>query len=178
MEIGLFFLYNSYLSMYNINRNHLYKKNRLAMTFTEILIAGLLMVVVFTIGWLISNSFTGVKKVRNYENAIFLANEAIEAVRAARTNELGSEKEKGRNTLMADFNSANNQYDKDLSGFVPEIEIGGIKYTRKVTIEEVPSGNKNLPSSLKMVHVLVSWKASEDNAPVTFEVVTAHCDLW
>ena len=153
-------------------------KNRQAMTFTEILIAGLFMVVIFTIGWLITNSFTGVKKVRNYENAIFLANEAIEAVRAARTNELGSEKEKGSNTLMADFNSAKNHYDKDPGGFVPEVEIGGVKYTRKVTIEDVPSGNKNMPSSLKMIHVLVTWKDHEDNAPVVFEIVTAHCNIW
>ena len=130
--------------------------------------------------WLISSSFTGVKKVRNYENAIFLANEAIEAVRAARARELGSDsdKVKGHNTLLADFNSAGNRYDKDPGGFVPEVEIGGIKYKRKVSIEDVPSTNKNLPSSLKMIHVNVSWKASEDGAPVEFEIVTAHCDLW
>lgn len=148
------------------------------MTFVEILIAGFFMVVVFTIGWLIASSFTGVKKVRNYENAIFLANQAVEAVRAARTNELGSDKDKGTNTLMHDFNTSGNQYDKDPGGFVPEVEIGGVKYTRKVTIEEVPSNNKNMPSSLKMIHVIVSWRTSEDNAPVEFEVVTAHCDLW
>ncbi len=150
------------------------------MTFMEILIAGFFMVVVFIIGWLISSSFTGVKKVRNYENAIFLANEAIEAVRAARARELGSDsdKVKGHNTLLADFNSAGNRYDKDPGGFVPEVEIGGIKYKRKVSIEDVPSTNKNLPSSLKMIHVNVSWKASEDGAPVEFEIVTAHCDLW
>ena len=156
------------------------KNHKLAMTFMEILIAGFFMVVVFIIGWLISSSFTGVKKVRNYENAIFLANEAVEAVRAARARELGSDsdKVKGHNTLLADFNSAGNKYDKDPGGFVPEIEVGGIKYKRKVTIEDVPSTNKNLPSSLKMIHVNVSWKASEDGAPVEFEIVTAHCDLW
>jgi hypothetical protein len=153
-------------------------KNRLAMTFVEILIAGFFMIVVFTIGWLIASSFTGVKKVRIYENAIFLANEAIEAVRAARNRELGLDKDKGHNTLMSDFNSAGNQYDKDPGGFLPEVEIGGIKYTRKVSIEEVPSTNKDMPSCLKMIHVNVSWRASEDNAPVEFEVITAHCDLW
>ena len=154
------------------------RHSRLAMTFVEILIAGFYMVVVFTIGWLISSSFTGVKKVRNYENAMFLANEAVEAVRSARSNELGTDKDKGRNTLLADFNSAGNPYDKDPGGFLPEVEIGGIKYTRKVSIEEVPSNNKNMPSCLKMIHVNVSWKASEDNAPVQLEIVTAHCDLW
>ena len=38
------------------------KNHKLAMTFMEILIAGFFMVVVFIIGWMISSSFTGVKK--------------------------------------------------------------------------------------------------------------------
>lgn len=149
-----------------------------AMTFVEILIAGFLMVVVFTIGWLIASSFTGVKKVRNYENAVFLANEAVEAIRAARTKELGSDKSKGTNTVISDFNSDNDRYDKDFGGFVPEVEIGGVKYKRTVSIEDVPSGNKDIESNLKMIRVNVSWRASEDDTPVVFEVVTAHCDLW
>lgn len=151
---------------------------RKAMTFVEILIAGFFMVVVFTIGWLIASSFTGVKKVRNYENAIFLANEAVEAVRAARSNELGNDKDKGTNTLIADFNSAKNAYDKDPGGFVPEVEIGKVKYKRTVSIEDVPSGNKDIESCLKMIRVNVTWRDSEDNVPVTLEVVTAHCELW
>ena len=154
-------------------RNH-----RKAMTFVEILIAGFFMVVVFTIGWLIASSFTGVKKVRNYENAIFLANEAIEAVRAARSNELGNDKDKGTNTLIADLNSAKNAYDKDPGGFVPEVEIGNVKYKRTVSIEDVPSGNKDMESCLKMIRVNVTWRDREDNAPVMLEVVTAHCELW
>lgn len=151
---------------------------RKAMTFVEILIAGFFLAVVFTIGWLIASSFTGVKKVRNYENAIFLANEAIEAVRAARNKELGNDKEKGTNTLIADFNSNRNAYDKDPGGFVPEVEIGNVKYKRTVSIEDVPSGNDKMPSCLKMIRVNVTWKDREDNAPVMLEVVTAHCELW
>ncbi len=155
--------------------NNNYKK---AMTFIEIIIAGFLMIVVFTIGWLIASSFTGVKKVRNYENAVFLANEAIEAVRAARSHELGNDNSKGTNTLIADFKDGKNQYDRFPGGFVPEVEIGGVKYKRTVSIEDVPSGNKDMDSCLKMIRVNVSWRADEDNAPVEFEVVTAHCDLW
>lgn len=148
------------------------------MTFVEIIIAGFFMVVVFIIGWVIASSFTGVKKVRNYENAIFLANEAVEAIRVARSNELGSDNTKGTNTLIADFNSGKNTYDKYYGSFVPEVEIGGIKYKRTLSIEDVPSGNKDIESPLKMIRVNVSWKASEDGAPVEFEIVTAHCDLW
>ena len=68
------------MSRFNKISNH-----KIAMTFMEILIAGFFMVVVFIIGWLISSSFTGVKKVRNYENAIFLANEVMISFKSDKT---------------------------------------------------------------------------------------------
>jgi cytoskeletal protein RodZ len=155
------------------------KKNRTAMTFVEIIIAGLLMIVVFIIGWTISTSFTGVKKVRNYETAVFLANQAIEAVRAARSRELGSDNDKRKNTLIADFSSATNIFDhKNGEGFVPVIEIGGIEYKRKISIVDIPSSNKSISPELKLIKVLVSWKARDDGKPIHFEVVTAHCEQW
>lgn len=145
----------------------------------EIIIAGMLMVVVFIIGWTIASSFTGVAKVRNYENAIFLANQAVEAIRAARGRELGDDSNKKKNTLIADFHSANNQFDvKNGEGFVPVIEIGGIEYRRTISIEKVPAKNEDVPSGLKLVRVKVEWKSGVDGKPVIFEAVTAHCDLW
>ena len=163
--------------MFN-TRKSIRLRNKRAMTFVEILIAGLLMAVIFVLGWMVSSSFTGVKKVRNYENALFLANEAVEAVRSARFKELGNDKSKATNTLIADFNSGKNTYDKDPGGFVPEVTIGNVKYKRTISIEDVPSDNKDLESCLKMIRVNVSWKDGEDNAPVIFEVVTAHCESW
>ena len=152
---------------------------RRAMTFVEIMIAGLLMAVVFIIGWTISSSFVGVRKVRNYENAIFLANQAVEAVRAARGREIGLNGDGRKDTLLADFHSADNQFDvANGDGFVPVVEIGGIEYRRTISVEKVPSTNKDVPSGLKLVRVKVEWKSDKDGEPVVFETVTAHCDLW
>jgi len=153
-------------------------RSRAAMTFVEVMIAGLLMTVVFIIGWTISSSFTGVSKVRNYENAIFLANQAVEAVRAARSSELGTDGDPGHNTLLADFKAADNQYDKNPDGFVPVVEIGGVEYRRTISIKDVPSSSKDFPSGLKLIRVNVAWKSTDDGKPVEFEVVTTHSDQW
>lgn len=157
-------------------RGHLHQTA--AMTFIEILIAGLLLVVVFIIGWTISSSFTGVRKVRNYETAIFLANQAIEAIRAARSHELGTDGDRRKDTLLADFNSADNIFDKNGEGFVPAITVGNIEYRRTISIKDIPSENKDVGSGLKLVRVNVSWRAGEDGNPVEFEMVTTHCDQW
>ena len=149
------------------------------MTFVEIIIAGLLMIVVFIIGWTISTSFTGVKKVRNYENAIFLANQAIEAIRAARGREIGLSGDGRKNTLLADFASADNQYDAENGeGFVPVVEIAGVEYKRTIIVEKVPSSNNEIESGLKLIKVKVEWKDSADRTPVVFETATTHSDLW
>ncbi len=151
---------------------------KMAMTFVEIMIAGLLMVVVFIIGWLISSSFTGVTKVRNFETAIYLANQAIEAVRAARSRELGDDSDKGRDTLIADFHSADNMFDEKGEGFVPVIKVGGIEYNRKISIKKVPGSNDDIDSGLKLIRVRVSWQSVEDGRPLVFEAVTTHSDQW
>jgi type II secretory pathway pseudopilin PulG len=149
------------------------------MTFVEIIIAGLLMVVVFIIGWTISNSFIGVRKVRNYENAIFLANQAIEAIRAARGREIGVDGDGRKNTLIADFHSADNQYDAENGeGFVPVVEIAGIEYRRTISVEKIPSSNNEVDSGLKLIKVKVEWKADSDKEPVIFETATTHSNLW
>jgi len=149
-----------------------------AMTFVEILIAGLLLVVVFIIGWTISSSFVGVRKVRNYETAIFLANQAVEAIRAARSHELGIDGDRRKDSLLADFNSDDNLFDKNGEGFVPVITVGNIEYKRTISIKDIPSENEHVGSGLKLVRVNVSWRASEDGRPVEFELVTTHCDQW
>lgn len=154
------------------------KRSVAAMTFVEIIIAGLLLVVVFIIGWTISSSFTGVRKVRNYETAIFLANQAVEAIRAARSHELGVDGDRRKDTLLADFNSADNIFDKTGEGFMPEITVGSIKYKRTISIKDIPSDNRDVGSGLKLVRVNVSWRATEDGKPVEFEIVTTHCDQW
>lgn len=150
--------------------------NKTGMTFVEIMIAGLLMVVLFIIGWTLSNSFIGVKKVRHYETAMFLANQAIEAISAARSNELGKDGDHRTDTLLADFSSADDIYDKKGSGFLPVIKIGSIEYRRKLSITDCKSMNPNLDPKLKVIRVLVSWKVSPKSLPIEFEVVTTHCE--
>ena len=161
--------------MYNwLSKNKI--KN--GMTFVEIMIAGLLMVVLFIIGWTISNSFIGVRKVRHYETAVFLANQAIEAISAARANELGKDGDHRTDTLLADFSSANDPYDRKGSGFLPVVKIGNIEYKRKVSITDCGSMNSNLDPKLKLIRVLITWKVSPRSPPVEFEVVTTHCEQF
>ena len=149
--------------------------NQKGMTFIEIVIAGILMSVLFIIGWSVSQSFTGVKKVRHYETAIFLANQAIEAIKAARSRELGDDKENRNDTLLSDFSSSNDPYDKSACGFLPKIKIGGIEYKRQISIK--PCASKSpIDPKLKLITVKVSWKVTPSSKPIEFEVVTTHCE--
>lgn len=156
-----------------------FKKNnsnkKSGMTFIEVVIAGLLMVVVFIIGWTISQSFVGVRKVRNYETAVFLANQAIEAIRAARSRELGKDGEHRNDTLLADFSSSKDVYDKYGCGFLSAVNIGGVEYKREVSIKDCASKTKINPK-LKLIKVKVSWKTNPRSKPIEFEVVTTHCE--
>jgi len=153
-------------------------RNRQAMTFVEILVAGFLMFVVFIIGWIISSSFSGVTRVRNYETAIFLTNQAVEAVRAARSRELGVDGDNRKNTLLSDFSSSDNVFDKNGEGFVPVIKIGNVEYRRTISIKDIPSDNKDLATGLKLIRVSVTWKSGDDGRPMVFEAVTTHSDQW
>jgi len=142
-------------------------------TFIEIMVAVALMAVLFQIGWAISNSFLGVKKVRNYEIAVALANQAIEAARAARFRELGSDKDGRKDTLLSDFSNSAGVYDGEKGeGFVPIIKVGDIEFKREVHILDAPSLLKGMESGLKLIRVLVFWKAPEDGLPMVFEAVS------
>ena len=156
----------------------IYYNKKKGLTFVEIMIAGLLMVVLFIIGWTLSNSFVGVKKVRHYETAVFLANQAIEAISAARSNELGKDGDRRTDTLLADFSSNDDIYDRKGSGFLPVVKIGNVEYRRTVSITDCPSMNPNFDPKLKLIRILVSWKVSPRSVPVEFEVVTTHCEQY
>ena len=143
-------------------------------TFVEILVAILLMSVLFSIGWAISNSFLGVKKVRNYEIAVALANQALEAARTARWREIGTTGDGRKDTLVQDFASAENIFDSDKGeGFVPVVKFGNVEFTREVRVLDVPSRQKDFRTGLKLIRVIVQWKAPDDGAPLSFEVVSA-----
>ncbi|MBF0498505.1 MAG: hypothetical protein HQM09_00095 [Candidatus Riflebacteria bacterium] len=152
---------------------------RAGMSFIEILVAFSLMSLLFVIGWSISNSLIGVKKVRNYEMAIALATQALEAVRAARFREIGSDRENSKDTLITDFSSSQNVFDGEKGeGFVPLVKVGDIEFQRELHIQDCPSMIEGFPSVLKLVQVRVTWKAPEDDTGLTFEAGTTVADTW
>lgn len=143
----------------------------------ELTVAASLMTVLFLIGWSISNSFVGVRKTRDFETAVALTAQAVEAVRAARFQQIGASRDIRRDTLVADFDSEREPYDSN-EGFIPVVKIGATEFKREVTITDCPSKIPGVPSGLKLIRVLVTWRASEDGTPLTFETVTTQADLW
>ncbi|NLM17770.1 MAG: type II secretion system protein [Candidatus Riflebacteria bacterium] len=159
---------------------------RQAFTLIEILVAATMLSVLFGMTYLLSNTLFGVKKIRSYETAIMLANEAVEAVRAARSSDLlrlppgkkADPKAKAeKDSLVADFNSDQDEYDDTVCGFKPEIKVGNVLYKRTIEIIDMESDSKSLESPVKTVRILVEWKDGEDATPLTYEIITAHCDL-
>ncbi len=143
----------------------------------ELTVAAALMTVLFLIGWTISNSFVGVRKTRDFETAVALAAQAVEAVRAARFQQIGASKDIRRDTLMEDFNSEREVYDSN-EGFAPVVKIGRTEFKRELSVTDCPSKIDGVPSGLKVVRVVVTWRATEDGTPLTFETVTTQADLW
>jgi len=143
----------------------------------ELTVAAALMTVLFLIGWTISNSFVGVRKTRDFETAVALAAQAVEGVRAARFRQIGAARELRKDTLVADFNSDRETYDA-YEGFFPAVKIGSTEFKREVSVTDCPSKINGVPSGLKLIRVVVTWRASEDNIPITFETVTTQADLW
>lgn len=147
--------------------------------FVEVLISVVLITVLFIVGMAVSQSLVGVKKVYDYEIAISLANQAVEAMRAARFREVGSDKDGRRDTLVNDFGTAANPFDQGLGErFVPQFDIKGVKYEREVSVTDVPSKQPGQPSYLKLARVRVRWKAPESGEALVYEVVTTLADNW
>lgn len=154
-------------------------KRRTGLSFVELMVAASLMGLIFTIGWTISNNILGTRKVRNYETAIALAMQALEAVRAARFRELGAVGDGRKDTLLADFQSSGNPYDGERGeGFVPLIKIGSTEFRRELKIVDCPATLRGFSSRLKLVQVRISWKAYDDGAPLVFEAATTVADTW
>lgn len=143
----------------------------------ELTVAAALMTVLFLIGWTISNSFVGVRKTRDFETAVALAAQTVEAVRAARFQQIGATKDIRRDTLVGDFNSEREVYDAN-EGFIPIVKVGRTEFKRELSVTDCPSKIGGIPSGLKVIRVVVSWRATEDGTPLTFEAVTTQADLW
>lgn len=155
------------------------RPGQIGLTLVEILVAMLLMGVVFLIGWTVSNSFVGVRRVRNFETAIMLANQTIEAVRTARFRDIGEDGSSRKDTLLADFSSAKSPFDGAAGeGFVPVATVNGVEFRRDVSVKNLKSKIPDMEAGVKLVRVLISWKSSDDGMPTQFEVVTTHADDW
>lgn len=148
------------------------------LTLIELIFSLALLSIVFYFGIAISNSLVGHRFIRNYEIAISLAAQVIEAVRVARFKEIGANKDGRKDTLLYDYNSAAQPYDTiEGEGIVPIIKVGNQEFKREVSIYDAPSLIDGVPSSLKVVKVLITWKPPNENSTAIFEVVTTQADL-
>lgn len=150
---------------------------RRGFTLVEIMVAASLMSIIFVFGWAISNSFLGIRKVRNYEVAVSIAYQALDAIRAARFRELGADRDGRKDTLLADFQNPNNMFDGEKGeGFIPVVTVRDVEFKRQVFISDCPSNIDGVASGLKLIRILITWKAPEDGSAMTFEVVTTQAD--
>ena len=104
---------------------------------------------------------------REYEIAIALAQQAIEALRAARFDLL-DDADAGELSVETDFNTAKGVHDL----FEPMFMSGEVRYDRSVLVEDFPAAETDgTPPGLKYVKVTVKW-AAPDGERLAYEVTT------
>lgn len=148
-------------------------RQRKAFTLVEVLIAILLISILFTLGVLFTSSNATTRKMRNFEYAIALAQQAVEVLRAAPFDTLDELDAHGK-SLEADLN----QDDPEPDQYRRTNRIGGIDYERTVTIEEVRhvDDKKGVNPRLKYVQVIVAW-TPPDGERLTYKLTTTIADL-
>jgi hypothetical protein len=110
---------------------------------------------------------------RNYEIAIALAQQAIEAVRAV-PFDLIDEDDAGQDSIEADLNNAGGN-ESDL--FLPSFQTNMVKYERKVEITAVPPQVEDgTPVRLKHVRVTVNWQPPDGDS-LSYEISTLVSDV-
>jgi prepilin-type N-terminal cleavage/methylation domain-containing protein len=141
-------------------------------TLPELLITILLLAILFSLGIVFSSSLRSTQKMRNYELAIALSQQAIEALRAA-PYDLLDDKDAGDKSVEYDLN--NNANGIDL--LRPTFKADLLEYTRKVVVEDVPPKQKDgTPVRLKHVTVTVSWLPPESDT-MKYTISTLIADL-
>lgn len=138
----------------------------------ELLITIILISILFALAIVFSSSLRQTRKLRDYEIAIALAQQAIEILRGAPFSTL-DDADAGSESLEADFNTDSGPGDQ----FVPVFITNNIRYERKVEVTEAPSSKETTPGiGLKCVRVSVKWftPTGEDIQP--FEIVTTIAD--
>lgn len=144
-----------------------------AYTLPELLITILLLSILFTMGIIFSSGINQSRRLRDYSVAVALAQQAVEIVRSA-PYRLLDDADAGKDSVETDLNSLAGENDP----FVPEIESGGIKYERKVEINDVMAlEDKERPIGLKLLKVTVIWKPLDGGSPEPFVVTTTVADM-
>jgi len=143
-----------------------------AFSLPEVLITVLLISILFSLGIVFTSGLKSTKKMRNYEIAIALAQQAIEVLRAAPFCLIDDEDAKEK-SVETDLNTSKG--DNDI--LEPTYSTGGVKYERKVEVTNVPPLIKDgTPVNLKHVRVIVKW-VTPDNDKANYEVTTTIADL-
>jgi prepilin-type N-terminal cleavage/methylation domain-containing protein len=144
-----------------------------AYTLPELLITILLMAILFTLAIILTSGFDHSKKLRDYNVAVALAQQALEIARSSPYDLLDDETA-GANSLETDFNSVNG--DNDL--IVPDYDSGFVKYHRNVEIRDVKaSTDQNRSIGLKTIKVTVEWKSPETGKKEVFVVSSSIADI-
>ncbi len=150
---------------------------RRAFTLPEILITILLLSILFSLGIVFSMGMRQTRKVKDYETAIGLAQQAIDGLRAIPFGTLDDE-DAGEFSAETDFNTSGAPGGvADL--YEPVFKAGGSTYERKVEVTGVPSpgGPLGTPLKIKFVKVTVKWKTPEGEEPDPYIISTAISDL-
>ena len=144
-----------------------------AYTLPELLITILLMAILFTLAIILTSGFDHSKKLRDYNVAVALAQQALEIARSSPYDLLDDETA-GSNSLETDFNSVNG--DNDL--IVPDYDSGFVKYHRNVEIRDIKaSTDQNHSIGLKTIKVTVEWKSPETGKKEVFVVSSSIADI-
>lgn len=152
-------------------------KARGGFTLPEVLITILLISILFSLGIVFTMGMRQTRKARDYETAIGLAQQAVDALRAVPFGTLDDE-DAGEFSAEVDFNTAGSASSSaDL--FEPVFKAGGSTYERKVEVSAVPSpaGPTGTPLKIKFVKITVKWKTPEGEEPEPYVISTAIADL-
>ncbi|PKL43232.1 MAG: hypothetical protein CVV41_10965 [Candidatus Riflebacteria bacterium HGW-Riflebacteria-1] len=144
-----------------------------AFTMPELLITILLLSILFTLAIIFSSGLGQSRRLRDYSVAVALVQQAIEVARSA-PFKLLDDADAGKDSLEIDLNTNSGENDP----FIPEIDSGGITYSRKVDIIDVMAlEDKSRPIGLKLITVTVTWKPLDGGRPDPFVVTTTIADM-
>jgi type II secretory pathway pseudopilin PulG len=139
----------------------------------ELLITILLLSILFTLAIIFSSGLGQSRRLRDYSVAVALVQQAIEVARSA-PFKLLDDADAGKDSLEIDLNTNSGENDP----FIPEIDSGGITYSRKVDIIDVMAlEDKSRPIGLKLITVTVTWKPLDGGRPDPFVVTTTIADM-